>query len=114
SEKISSLLSNVSKKNLVISEGIDEITIIAAQELQDDIKAHFSALPKNVFTDLVGICVRFPSEYIEVPNALFSLISGVSLQRINIIELVSTYTQLMIVVRQEDRERTVGALQKFF
>ncbi len=97
-----------------ITQGTHELTVICDSAHLEQIVNQFPTEPKGRYADLTAITVRFiEQEYIEVPNMIFTLISSLAVARINIIEIVSTYTELSFVVRNKDAERTISALSQF-
>ncbi len=97
-----------------ITQGTHELTVICDSAHLEQIVNQFPVEPKGRYADLTAVTVRFiEQEYIEIPNMLFTLISALATQRINIIEIVSTYTELSFVVRNSDAERTISALSQF-
>jgi aspartokinase len=111
---IAGILESDAKKVFVTTEGMSEISIVASAKLSETIQNHFGIAPKAIFIDLVGISVGFDPKYLDIPNTLYTLISAVASQRINIIELISTHTELMFVIRHEDREKCLEVLQRHF
>lgn len=98
-----------------VTQGVREISIICPQELKDAIKLSFNTKPKGEYDNLVAVTVRFKEEeYIEVPNMIFSLISSLATKRINLIEIVSTFTEISFIVRKNDMSQTIECLQQFF
>lgn len=98
-----------------ITEGINEITIIYSKNQENKIKNAFRIKPKGEYADLVGITVKFDEkEYIEVPNMIFSLVSALATKRINLIEIVSTFSEISFIVRKRDMHETIEALRLFF
>ena len=122
-EKTSAVLKKVSTLSHIwlnqgfftLTEGLGEVTIISDAVLRSEIKAHFNTRPKGEYTDLVGITVRFDEqEYLEIPNAIFSLINALSVKRVNVIEVVSTYTEISFIVRSKEMDVAIEALKPFF
>ncbi len=98
-----------------LTEGLGEVTIISDEALRSDIKSHFNTQPKGEYTDLVGITVRFDEkEYLEIPNAIFSLMNALSTKRVNVIEVVSTYTEISFIIRSKEMDLAISALKPFF
>src|SRR3989344_5482546 len=64
--------------------------------------------PKIVIEKLAAIGISFGPEQIDIPNTIFSLMSIPARARINILEIVSTYTELIFVVSEKDFPKTVG------
>jgi len=59
--------------------------------------------------------VRFvEEEYIEVPNMIYALVAALASKRINLIEIVSTFTEISFIVRQKDMSKTVDILKEHF
>lgn len=97
-----------------ITQGTHELTVICDSAHLEQIVSQFPTEPKGRYADLTAITVRFiEQEYIEIPNMLYTLVSALATQRINLIEIVSTYTELSFVVRNADAERTISALSQF-
>lgn len=102
------------KDFFTITQSNSEITIIAPSAMKNKILKHFDDKPKKVFENMVCITARFGEEYLEVNNIIFSIIRALAIKRINIIEIVSTYTELSVIVSQEDMQSTLEALKSFF
>ncbi len=101
------------KDFFTVIEGLNEITIICSTEVKDAICKHFSINPKVKIDNLVAVSVRFSSEYINIPNTIYSLVSQLANRHINVIEIVSTYTELTFIVYKNDMERTVQSLNHY-
>lgn len=99
---------------LTITQGINEITLVMAEEYQQRVLHHFTAPPKASYRDLVGVNVRFSEQYIPQANVIYAIISVLAQKRINLIEIVSTYTELTMVIEKKDLEVTMAQLQNLF
>ncbi len=123
-EKTEESLKNVSKlmrlkstkgKFFTITQGITEITIIAPSEIKREILDHLIIKPKGQYDNLVAITASFvEQEYIEVPNMIYALVAALAIKRINLIEIVSTYTEISFIVRQKDMRNTIDVLKEHF
>jgi hypothetical protein len=96
-----------------VTQSMTEITIIAPQSLQKEIITHFGVKPKALFSDLVGLTVRFNQDYIEVPNVLYVLQAALAVHHINFTEIISTYTEFSFILEKKYLEVATKALQKF-
>lgn len=96
-----------------ITEGLHEITIICSDNMRETVISHFNTEPKVVINDLVAISVRFSTDYIEVPNTIYSLVGALAARHINLMEIVSTYTELTFVVYKNEMEQTIQALNTY-
>ena len=116
-EKLKTLIRDLSQKEqqfLTITQGTDEITIIADQENESEILTIFETKPKAAYTDLVGITVRFSEKYLQQPNTIYAILSMLAVKRINVIEIVSTYTELTVLIEKANIQTTIELLQGFF
>ena len=92
--------------------GSQEITIIASAHMKANILAHFGVKPKAVFDTVSGISMRFSENYIDIPNVLYRLLGIFATKNINVIEIVSTYTELMVVIDPKFVNEAIGQLMK--
>lgn len=91
---------------LTITRGVSEITIIANEEQRDFItKAFKKGDVIAIIPNLVALSVKFNQEYVYEPNLIYAILRTLALKRINIIEIISTYTELTFIVEQKDMEK---------
>ena len=98
-----------------LTQGLGEITVICHQELLPQIDKHMGTQHrKGRYQNLAAVTVKFnENEYIEIPNMIFTLVTAIAVRRINLIEIVSTYTELSFIVREKNLQETVNALSPF-
>lgn len=100
---------------LAVSQGTGEITIVAVEQAIAPIRILFGRQKPKVFiTGLSGLTVRFADEYINMPNVFYSLLRNLAMKRINIIEMVSTYTELTFVMKDRDLELAFRTINDAF
>jgi aspartokinase len=97
-----------------VTQGINEITFIVSDNLKPKLLRHFSGKPKALIEDLVGLSVRFSDNYLPQPNVIYAILSKLAVKRINVIEIVSTYTELMIIIEKKEMELAVTQLNRMF
>ena len=97
-----------------MTQGTNEITFIISDGMKSDLLNHFTAKPKAIFTDLVGLSVRFNESYLSHPNVIYAILSKLAIKRVNVIEIVSTYTELMVVVEKKEMEVAISQLNELF
>jgi len=106
-------ISSDNKTFLTVTQGINEITIIAeaivAQVFRDSLADTYKVYDKD---NLVGITVKFAPNNLEVPNLIFALTRRFAYKNINIIEVVSTATELTYIIEKKDMARSLEQLQK--
>ncbi|HXH27162.1 MAG TPA: hypothetical protein VNG90_04665 [Candidatus Acidoferrum sp.] len=101
------------KTFLTVTQGINEITIIAearVARLFRDVLPHAQKIYDK--SNLVGITAKFAPGYLEIPNLIFILTRRLAYRDINIIEIVSTATELTFFVEKKDMPLSLEQLQK--
>jgi len=100
---------------LAVSQGTGEITIITVGDAVSSIRNLFNRQkPKVIIRSLSGLTVRFADEYANVPNIFYSFLRSLAIKRINIVEIISTYTELTFVINERDLEVAFRTLNKEF
>lgn len=94
---------------LTITQGINEITVIVSQDRAEEVLAHIDAPTRSIFRDLVGITIKFDPQYLDQPNVIYALLAKLAYQRINLLEIVSTYTELTVLIEERDLDKAVSA-----
>lgn len=87
--------------------GTTELTIVCSSNIVNKILKSFKEKPKFVIHNLASVGISFDSQYFNTPNIIFSLLSVVARARINIAEIVSTYTELIFILSEEDFNKAV-------
>ncbi len=88
---------------ITITYGASEISIFAPMSLIQLILKQFSPdKPKLLLENLAALTVQFCEQYINTPNMYFALLRAIAVRKLNIVELISTYTELTFLVQQSD------------
>lgn len=88
---------------LTVTYGASEISVFAPMALLPALSKTFKPeKPKLMLDNLAALTVQFGDHYIDTPNMYFALLRAVAVKRLNIVELISTYTELTFLVRQAD------------
>jgi len=104
---------NAGDNFLTITQGVGEITVICSQKVSEEVKKYVVVKPVGTYDGLGAITVRFNEpDYIEEPNMIYSLVAELAKKRINLIEIVSTFSELSFIVRKTDVDRVVAVLNK--
>lgn len=85
-----------------------ELNIVCSSAMAETVLAHFGRKPKFMASNLAAVGISYDAKYFNIANTLFSLISVVAMARINIAEIVSTYTELIFIIEEKDFSRTVS------
>lgn len=121
-ETNTSLVQNIYKKLVLrsnsfitITQGVNEITIVSEAIFSEIFRENLKNL-KKIYDkrDLVGISIKFHLKFLEIPNILFQLHKRIVVKKINIIEMISTATELTFIIEKKDLQTALDSMQKFF
>jgi hypothetical protein len=115
-KKVSDLKNELLQEDnfFAITEGVNEITLIYPQAYEKLVRKHFNDNPKGEYKNLGAVTIKFNEhEYIEVPNMIYTLVSALATKRINLIEIVSTFSEISFIVRINEVNKTIEALNQF-
>jgi len=101
---------NINNGFFTVTLSSGEITIIAQDSLKN--KIEFLFLDEEYITkfeNLSSITIKFSKEYLSRPNLIFDLTKQLAVKNINIIEIISTATELTYLLTPIDVEKVVQA-----
>jgi len=107
---------NRKESYFTLSEGTSEITIIFERS---ELAAVLAALPvgerpKLRRDNIAALGVRFHEKYIAIPGLLHRILQQITMQGINIAELASTATELVIYIDEKDVRFGLDTLLRAF
>lgn len=107
------------KKNkssfFAVTEGLSETTIIISQDLKTEAKEilqHEEILSE--FSNLSAITIRMPKEISYSPGVVYFFLKSLAWEGINIMEIVSTYLELTLVLEDKNISRSFEILKSLF
>ena len=115
-KKISELFSQIlNEKDILcaLSEGVRETTFIVSSGLTNKIEKIFDQ-EKLVakFYNLSSITIRLPKEVVYIPGVYYQILKRLAWENINVIEVLSTYTELTVIVENKDVDQAFSTLKK--
>ncbi len=116
-EKQRKLLDKISAdKNsfLTTSQGVYETSIFISKNSQLDIKKIFQGEKlRYEEDDLSAITIILPKESVSVPGVYYSVLKALAWEGINFIEVVSSYTELTIILQNSNVDKAFSVLKSF-
>lgn len=111
------LLERVADKKdifMTISHGINQVTIIASQTLETDIKEIFKGETSICsLKNLSSLTIKIPIEATKIPGVLYSILKVLAWEGINLIEFISTFTELTLVMESKDIDRAFTLIKNW-
>ncbi len=112
-EHITRGLHDDSENFIAVTQGNREITIIVPARYESTVTNAVDEPPTFIQDNLYAVTVHFPVSYMTVPNVVYRLVASVASYKVNLIEIISTLTELSFVVEKDNVETVTKALQQF-
>lgn len=87
---------------MALGQGTDEVTIIVNNTILKEVDKMIRDKPVYIEREISALSIKFDEKYCENPGILHYLIQQVSVQGINISEISSTRTEVIMYVAQKD------------
>ncbi|MEK7517128.1 MAG: aspartate kinase [Patescibacteria group bacterium] len=98
-----------------ITEGVFETTIILSRDLYSSIKRLLKDQDiVDEFHDLCSITIRLPKEAIFSPGVFYFFLKSLAWEGVNIIEVVSAYRELTLILERKDTNKAFSIVQSLF
>jgi hypothetical protein len=99
---------------VAFSQGIAEVTIVVSHAAARDVTRIFAGERLIARLDgLSALTIRLPAKVVTIPGVHYSILKQLAWHDINVVEVVSTYTELSIVLSNADVDRAFAALKSF-
>ena len=99
---------------VTFTQGVFETTIIASDTLEARVRAIFAdERPVSHVTDLSAIVVKLPEQAVSLPGVHYPILRQLAWEGVSIIEILSTYTELTIVLERGQVDRAFATLLAF-
>lgn len=111
---ISKLMSEIDNKYyLTFVKGVWQTTLIASDELREKVeKALSHERFETSFDELTAITVKLHDGHIEQPGLISHVLNILSWEGVNIIEVVSTWDELTLILKNKQVELAFGILNR--
>ena len=96
-----------------VTEATTEILISCSETSKVFIKNHIGIIPKKEFENVAAITAQFSEELSNIPNFLHVLFTALAHKRINLLYVVSGYTEVTFLVDKENMEETIKILDTY-
>lgn len=96
-----------------VSQGVRETTFIASSEAALAIERIFSSQSLVAkIGNLSSITIHLPKEVVYIPGVYYQVLKMLAFENINMIEVLSTYTELTVIVDNKDVDKAFSTLKK--
>jgi hypothetical protein len=100
---------------VTFTQGVFEITIIVNSDLAKTVEEIFKT-EKIVsrIPDLSAITIRLSPQSVHTPGIHYSILKQLAWKNINVVEVVSTFTEFTIILEKDQVDLTFSILMNFF
>lgn len=99
---------------VTLSEGTAEVTLIYENAHRPLLRQSLPQRPKYTHVNLSSLGISFHEKYNDVPGFIYIILQQMMLQHINIVEIASTYTELVLIIDEKDTETGFDTLYELF
>jgi len=100
---------------LTVTHGVYETTIIASTKIFAKVeKLYASASHIKTVPNICAITIKFSKNIIDTPGIIYTILSILAWHEVSLVEVVSTYSEFTLVMKQEDVEKVFSLTQKLF
>ena len=98
---------------LTITYGVYEITIISNKRYKSKIQKIFEYEKTiKIIDNLSSLTIKVPMELVEQIGLFYTVTKALNWVNINIVEIVSTLTEMTFIVKEDDIPRTFNTIKK--
>lgn len=107
---LESLLHKTSDEEYVtFVKGAWQTTLILSKTLEQTVKSIFSTeLQESEFTQLSSITINLINQHMEEPGVVAYILNVLAWQGVNIIEVVSTFSELTVIIEDKNVQKAFG------
>ncbi len=97
-----------------LSQGLHEATVIIESRFRQWLEQETKLRPVYEHANLASVGVQFNARYADIPGMLYMLLQRVALQNVNLVEITSTYTEIVFYIDERDTQRVFDTLFESF
>jgi hypothetical protein len=118
-KRVSALLKEVQKGGgapfATFTQGAHELTVLVTPDLEPAVEKAFAGERRIArLPNLAAIGIHHTPKVVEMPGVYYAILKQLMWGHINAVELVSTYTELVIILDKRDVDRAFATLKCFF
>lgn len=107
-------IGNGSEYFLTFTQSLFEITIIANASMGEKIETIFSDEKRiSRLEDLSAIIIKLQPAVVHCPGAYYSVLKQLAIRGINVVEVVSTFTEFTIILKRKDVDVSFSILLNY-
>lgn len=90
-----------------------ELSVVLERDRIDDFLAYTASFdPLSVIEDVTIINCKYPKQILNIPGYLYSLLRAITMEKLNIIDIFSTYTEFVFLFKKDDALKAYDVLEQ--
>ncbi|MFH1773986.1 MAG: ACT domain-containing protein [Methanobacteriota archaeon] len=110
-KKLDELRREIGEETYMLIQGIQTLTIVAEERLLSFFEKVFNRKIAEIKRGLASIVVMSPKEIIRTPGVIAHLASILALEKINVVEMMSSHTETSFIVEERDALRAIEVIR---
>lgn len=100
---------------LSVTQGTTEATVITQSVYRDEIITLFEEFRKiSLIDNLSALSIRIPENSAENPGLFYYITKSLAMDGINIVELISTFSEMQLILHEDDVAEASKAIRRLF
>lgn len=95
------------------TNGQRQITMVMTTAMWQNLRSQIATKPIGLYERLTAISLSFDQKYLEVPNFIYGVFGLFAIKHINIIEIFSTMTEIVVVIDESTLEEALALIHPF-
>jgi aspartokinase len=96
----------------ILLQGMDNLTIVAEEPMIKKIREYLGDEALEVYSNLAIVVVKSPKEITKTPGVLAYLANILALEKINIVEMMSSHAETAFIIEERDALPTIEVLRR--
>lgn len=110
-KKLNELRREIGEETYMLIQGIQTLTIVAEEKTLSFFEKLFNRKITEIKRGLASIVVMSPREIIKTPGVIAHLASILALEKINVVEMMSSYTETSFIVEEGNALRAIEVIR---
>jgi hypothetical protein len=94
-----------------VTVGDHEVTYILPTLEADELRGSIGVDPKSHIDHAVAVTMRLPQSMLREPNVIFALLARVAVLQVDVLEIISTHSELTVVGHEEQLDELLRGLR---
>jgi|Deesub1362A_J573_1020465.scaffolds.fasta_scaffold00166_65 aspartokinase len=99
------------EEGFIIIQGIETLTIVGDEKALKGLSRKLKGKILEAKQDLASVIVKSPRDIAHTPGVIAYLANALSIAGINVVEMMSSYTETCFIVDEEDALKTVETIR---